>query len=198
MQWQEVIEFLGGAAVFGAVLAYLGKTAIDAYVSGRVESYKGELQRVTAEHSIRFQRLHAERAEVIKDFYAKFVHLDESLHSTLREFQQVGELPLQEKANALANEFNVIRDYFLPRRIFLEEDLCALIDSVLDKTKGIYFDVTTYEMDPRHSDYEVNPELKKERRALWEQARGVYKNEFKEIKLRLEKQFRFILGLADA
>jgi len=198
MQWQEVVEFLGGATVFGAVMAYLGKTAVDAYVSGRVESYKSELQRVAAEHSIRFQRLHAERAEVIKDFYARFVHLDENLYSTLREFQQVGEPPLEDKAKLLANEFNEIRSYFLPRRIFLEESLCELIDTALEKTKGIYFDLTTYELDPRHTDYAVNPELRKERTSLWEQARGVYKNEFKEIKLRLEKEFRAILGLADA
>lgn len=61
MQWQEIIEFLGGATVFGVVIAYLGKTGIDAFVSGRTELYKKDLERIAAEHAVRFQRLQSER-----------------------------------------------------------------------------------------------------------------------------------------
>ena len=107
MQWQQIIEFLGGTAMFGGVIAYLGKIAIDAYVSGRVEAYKGELQRVTTEHSVRFQRLHSERAEVIKEFYGKFVQLDETLHSTLRAFQQAGEPEVAPFVRTVSSVFKV-------------------------------------------------------------------------------------------
>ena len=51
MQWQEIIEFLGGATVFGAVIACLGKSAIDTFLSGRVESYKQELERIAPRSS---------------------------------------------------------------------------------------------------------------------------------------------------
>ena len=195
MQWQEIIKFLGGASVFGAVIAYLGKTAVDAYVSGRVETYKSDLQRLTSEHSIRFQRLHSERAEVIKELYAKFALLDDTLYSTLCSFQLVGEPPLKDKVSMLSEQFNELRNYFLPRRIFFDEPLCKVIDSILDIAKGIFFDITTYEVDPMHEEYKFNREVLLERHEFWEKARTTHKEQFAEVKVKLEKQFRVVLGI---
>lgn len=131
MQWQEIIEFLGGAAAIAGTIAFLGKKAIEAYLAGRVEAYKSNLEKIASEHSIRFQRLHSERAEVIKDFYGKLVLLDESLYSALRPFQAVGEPGLKEKVKNIADQFNDLRNYFLPKRIFFEEKVCELIDRIL-------------------------------------------------------------------
>jgi len=195
MQWQQIIEFLGGAAVSGGVIASLGKPAVDAYVSGRVETYKAELQRLTGEHSVRFQRLHSERAEVIKELYAKFARLDDTLCSTLRSFQLVGEPSLKEKVSKLSEQFNDLRDYFLPRRIFFDESLCKVIDSVLEIAKGIFFDITTYEVDPMHAEYKFNREVLRERHEFWEKARTTHKEQFAEVKAKLEGEFRVILGI---
>jgi hypothetical protein len=195
MQWQEIVEFLGGAAVFGAVIAYLGNTSINAFVSGRVEAYKADLQRATAEHSVRFQRLHSERAEVIKEFYAKFARLDDTLNSTLRSFQLVGEVSLEQKVSALGEQFNELRDYFLPRRIYFVEPLCKTIDSTLEIAKGIFFDITTYKIDPMHEEYRFNREVLLQRHEFWEKARASHKAEFAEVKATLEEQFRTILGI---
>lgn len=120
MNWQEIVEFLGGAAVFGIVIAYLGQKAIEAYLSGRLEEYKGALQRETTEHSIRFQSLHAERAETIKTLYARLVVANDVLGSTLARFQSGTDMPLPEKVSSLAHALNELRDYYLPRKIFLE------------------------------------------------------------------------------
>jgi len=195
MQWQAIIEFLGGAAIFGAVIAYLGKAAVDAFISGRVETYKSELQRVTAEHSVRFKRLHTERADVIKELYARVAKLDDNLFSTLRSFQLVGEPSLQDKVSSLSVQFNDLRDYFLPRRIFFNEPLCQVIDSVLESAKGIFYDITTYNVDPVHEEYKGDREALRERRELWEKARAAHKQHFAEIKAKLEKEFRAILGI---
>lgn len=196
MNWQEIIEFLGGAAVFGGVIAYLGKTAVDAYVSGRVESYKAEIQRVSTEHSVRFQYLHAERATAIRDLYAKIAVLDETLSSALRAFQLAGEPPLKDKISTLATQFNELRDFYLPRRIFFEPRVCELIDSALDTAKGIFFDITTYEVDPSHPQYSFDREILKERHEFWEKARAAHQNQFAEVKAKLERGFREILGIA--
>lgn len=97
MQWQGIVEFLGGSAVFGAVIAYLGKTGIEAFVSGRIESYRKNLERIAAEHAVRFQRLHSERADIIKTLYKELSQLDEVLSSTLAPFQSVQAPSLIEK-----------------------------------------------------------------------------------------------------
>lgn len=193
MNWQEIIEFLGGAAVFGAVLAYLGKTAVDAYVTGRVESYKGDLQRLTTEHSVRFQRLHSERAEVIKDLYARVARLHDTLHSTLRLFQAVGEPPLVEKVRSLSLQFNELRDFYLPRKIFFAASTCELMDAILEIAKNIFFDITTYEVDTSTEAYSRDVLL--ERHEFWAQARAAHNKEFAELKKKLEREFREILGI---
>ena len=195
MQWQEIIEFLGGAAAIAGTIAFLGKKAIEAYLAGRVEAYKSNLEKIASEHSIRFQRLHSERAEVIKDFYGKLVLLDESLHSALRPFQAVGEPGLKEKVKNIGDQFNDLRNYFLPKRIFFEEKVCELIDRILEAAKGVFFDITTYEVDTQDLSYKYDRELLKERHEFWEKARNIHKNEILELKKQLEREFRGILGI---
>ncbi len=148
--WQEIIEFLGGAALFGAVIAYLGKTGIDAFVSGRIESYKKNLERIAAEHSVRFQRLHAERADIIKTFYEQLSRLDEVLSSTLAPFQSAQDKPLPEKVQLMSKHFNETREYFVPRRVFFDEHTCEQVDRVLAVARGIFFDITAYEIGVQH------------------------------------------------
>lgn len=195
MQGQEIAKFLGSATVFGAVIAFLGKAWIDAFISGRLEAYKADLQRATAEHSVKFQSLHSERAEVIKEFYAKVARLDDILYSTLRSFQLVAEPSLVAKVSKLSEQFNEIRDYFLTRRIFFDEPLCKVIDSTLEIAKGIFYDITTYEVDPKNEKYQFNREVLKERHEFWEKARATHKAEFAQVKAKLEEQFRAILGI---
>ena len=44
MNWGPIVEFLGGAAAISLALAYLGKSAIDSFASGRLEAYRSELE----------------------------------------------------------------------------------------------------------------------------------------------------------
>ena len=195
MQWQEIFEFLGGVTVFGAVIAYLGKTGIDAFVSGRIESYKKNLERITAEHSVRFQSLHAERAEIIKTFYDKLSQLDEVLSSTLAQFQPVHDISLVEKVQLMSKHFNETREYFVPRRIFFDEHTCVQVERVLVVARGIFFDVTTYEIDIQHPQYKYDRSILKERHEFWEKARVSHMSDFSPLKKNLEDQFRSLLGI---
>lgn len=194
MQWQ-IIEFLIGAGAISGTIAFLGKKAIETYLAGRVEAYKSNLEKIATEHSIRFQKLHTERAEVIKDFYGKLVLLDNTLHSTLHPFQTVGEPRLKEKVGQLAEQFNDLKNYFLPKRIFFEETVCELIERIIETANGVFYDITTYEIDPQDSSYKYNRELLKERHEFWEKARNIHKNEMSKLKKQLEKEFRTILGI---
>ena len=197
MNWEILFEFAIGAAAFSAALAYVGRKAVDAFFSARMEAHKAELQRLGLEHSVRFQKLHAERAEVIKDFYARLSVLDEVLRSTLRSFQQVGEEPLPEKVKRLGEQFNSVRDFFLAKRIFFEPSIVTLIDEILDTARGIFFDITTYNVDPAHPEYKYNREVLRERHEFWEKARTTHTKQFAELKAKLESQFRQILGIQD-
>ncbi|WP_296935295.1 hypothetical protein [uncultured Marinobacter sp.] len=195
MAWQEVINFLGGATAISLTVAFLGKKAIEAFLQGRIESYKKNLERIASENSIRFQRLHSERAEIIKDFYEKLAVLDDTLYSTLRPFQAVGEPELEEKVKELSVQFNDLREYFLPKRIFFENDLCELIDKILETAKGVFFDITTFPVDIKDTHYKYDRGLLKERHEFWEKARNIHNNEIASLKRDLEDEFRQILGI---
>jgi len=197
MEWEEIFKFLGGASVFGAVIAYLGKISIDAFVSGRIESYKKDLERIAAEDNIRFQRLHAERADCIKSFYEKLTQLDEVLSSTLAPFQSVGHARLVDKVQLMSKHFNETREYFIPRRIFFDEATCTQVDRVLNIARGIFFDITVYEIDPEHLQYKFDRSVVLERHEFWEKARASHKNDFSPLKKNLEDQLRSMFGIGN-
>ncbi len=195
MQWNQIIESLGGMAVFGAVTAYLGRIGLDAFVSGRIESYKKNLERIAVEHDVRFKRLHTERADIIKCFYEKLSKLDEVLSSALAPFQLAQDAPLVEKVELMAKHFNETRDYFVPRRIFFDEQTCEQVDRVLNLARGIFYDVTVHEIDVQHPNYKYDRGILIERHDFWEKARASHKNDFSPLKKNLEGQFRKILGI---
>ncbi len=181
--------------MFGAVIAYLGKTGIDAFVSGRIESYKKNLERIAAEHSVRFQRLNAERADIIKTFYEQLSRLDEVLSSTLAPFQSAQDKPLPEKVQLMSKHFNETREYFVPRRVFFDEHTCEQVDRVLAVARGIFFDITAYEIGVQHPQYRYDRGILKDRHEFWEKARASHKSDFSPLKKNLEDQFRSLLGI---
>jgi hypothetical protein len=195
MDWEAIIKFFGGATAISGLFAYLGKKGIESYLSGKLESHKKNLERIAAEHSIRFQHLHSERATVVKEMYEKLVTLDESLDSTLRRFQAAGEESLEDKVSALSNNFNALRNYYLPKRIFFDEPLCELIDQILESAKGIFYDITTHAVNPEDPSYQYARELLTERHEFWKKARGIHNNEVSDLKKNLENEFRNILGI---
>lgn len=195
MNWNALAEFCLTVVSISGVLAYVGRRAVDAFFQSRIETHKAELQRSVTEHSVRFQKLHAERAEVIKDFYAQLAVLDNALVSTLRLFQAIGERPLTEKVSQLAEYYNSLAEYFLPRRIFFDAPMCNLIDDILDTARGIFFDITAYQVDPQHPENKFDRQVLLERHEFWDKARATHKQEFAELKTKLETEFRGILGI---
>ncbi len=195
MQWKEIIEFLGGTTAISLTFGFLGKKAIEAYLAGRIEAYKNNLEKIAYEHTVRFKRLHTERAEIVKIIYEKLVFLDDTLCSTLRFLQRVDEPSLKDKVDKLSDQFNELREYFLPKRIFFEKKLCELIDKILESAKDVFYDITTLPVDPKGKPYKYDKELLRERHDFWEKARGIHKNEIYQLKTELENEFRTILGV---
>jgi hypothetical protein len=195
MDWQAIIEFLGGSVVFSAAFGYIGKAAVEAYLKGRIAEHKADLDRIATEHSVRFQRLHSERADIIKDLYARLAKLDDALGSALKSFQHAGDMPLVDKVHSLPSLYNDLRDYYVPKRIFFAQDTCSSIDTILDHFREIFFDITAYPVDPTSPEYQANRSALMERRDFWEKARKMHSNEFTAAKSGLEHSFRGLLGI---
>jgi hypothetical protein len=70
-----------------------------------------------------------------------------------------------------------------------------LVDSILDIAKGIFLDITIFDVDPRSPNYQGNREVLRERREYWEKARTAHNKEFAAVRTQLEKEFRALLGI---
>lgn len=197
MDWEAIIKFLGSVAGISAVLMFLGKKTIEAFIAARVEKYKSNLEKIAIEHSIRFQKLHSERAEAIKDLYQKLVDLDLSLNSVLKGFHHAGEPAIEEKIKVLSQRHNDLYYFYLPKKIYFETDVCKLMDTIIDTSRDIFIDVTTYPIDPKDIQYKFDRELLLERHNYWKKARETHQNEITQLRQRLEDKFRNILGISE-
>lgn len=195
MDWEQIIKFLGGTTALTGLFAYLGKTTIESFLTGKLEAHKKNLEQIATENTIRFQQLHSERAEVVKVLYSKLVLLDGSLYSTLRRFQAVGEPSMVEKVNELANNYNSFREYFLPNKIFFEEPLSDKIDDIIEDAKGVFFDLTTHPVNTSELSSQYHQDVLDERHDFWEKARSIHENKTSSLKEELENEFRLILGI---
>ena len=197
IDWESLLKFLGGVTGISMALAYIGKKAIEAYLSSRVERYKAELKNLTTEHSIRFQQLHTERANVIKELYNKLIVLDQSLVDALRGLHPVGNgIPtLEDKVNALGKAHYDLYEFYVPKKIYFEKKICELLDSIVENSRGVFLDITLYPVDPKDTSYKYDRELLSERHVFWQKARETYKTTISELKKTLEDEFRRILGI---
>jgi len=149
--------------------------------------------KIAVEHSIRFQKLHTERAEAIKDLYQKLVDLDLALHSVLKSFQHVGEPTIEEKVKKLSQKHNELFFFYLPRKIFFDKDVCTLMDSLVEISRDVFIDITTYPLDPKEIQFDRG--LLQERHDYWEKARAAHQNQITQLKEKLEDRLRDILGI---
>jgi hypothetical protein len=113
------LQPLAIGALLTAAIAFVGKAAVNHFFSVKVETHRSELKQIADQHSIRFQALHSERAEIIKECYARLADLNYSLATTLKLWQPASDPPLLEKVKGIEDAFNAFRDYYVPRRIFL-------------------------------------------------------------------------------
>jgi hypothetical protein len=195
MDWEAIIKFLFVVSGISGAFAFIGKKSVEAFLASRVEKYKSNLEIIATEHSIRFQQLHSERAQVIKVLYEKLVNLDLSLHSTLKHFQPAEEPNLEEKIKSLSKKHNELFYFYLPKKIFFEKHICDLLDSVMEKAKKVFIGITIYPIDTQNIEYKCNPELLKEKLELWEKGRNIFQNEITQLKKELEDKFRNLLGV---
>ena len=196
MDWAELAKYGISVAGMSAVFAYIGKKAIESYLSGRLESHKSQLQIAATEHSIRFQRLHSERAEVIRDLYSKISELDIALKDCLKAFHAVGEPDLRTKVERVRLAHNALVEFYPQRRIFLEQDLCTVLDTIVERSGGIFVDITNLPVDPMSQEYQHNRQLLRERMENWDRARQTHRDDIAQLKAELETRFRRILGIA--
>lgn len=199
MSWEEsyrlavaVLTSVGGgtAIVFG-FSSWLGKI----WAARILGNEQLALEKLRREHEVRFSKLHLERAEAIKELAQCLQDLDDSLHSFLKNFQPVEEPNLQTKIDLSIELHNKFVASYKSHRIFFSRETEQLMHKLALCSRDAYIDVQTYPVNVDDIQYQMMPELLKERNECWKTARKAFQEDLQKLKETLEDSFREILGI---
>jgi hypothetical protein len=199
-----IIGLGGGAAIIWVLSSWLGRVWAARILEKdrlryqkELEAVRTELGRVSQEYLIKFSRLHAQRADIIKELHEKLVSTQTAMGSILNIFQEAGEPSLEEKIKKFVASFNDFYLFYLRRKIYFPKRICEQIEGLALELKHIHIDITTYPLDKTDPEYRVSPELLRERREFWKQARDNFENKASALAQSIEIEFRVLLGVED-
>jgi len=159
------------------------------HLAKEMEGWKTGYQNVLNECQVRFSRLHADRADAIRQLYVRLVKLEE----TLRAFVTPSYLVDNRGDKWLAEIRKVFFDfdqYFTQNRIFFSPTDCLCIDDLRKIAEKAYMDYTIYEVVPE--ELEVEDKIKE--RQLRYKAYLAMTEKFPALRINLEREFRAAMG----
>lgn len=160
-----------------------------------IEKHRAELARVTNEHSIKFSRLHVDRAKVIQEFYSMLYSLDTSLKSLLAPFQKAGDKTLTEKFDIVIDSFNSMFPFYFEHKIFFDKEMCVLIENIIKEMRAIIAGVNILPIEYDHPAYKDREGLINEKRDFMNESWKKMNGEINSAKEKLEDSFRELLGV---
>ena len=181
----DIIKYFGGIAFITAAVVYLAKLLIKQSFSKDLEVFKSNLEKEAHKERTRFEKLHAERAEVIKEIYSRIVRTQRAFESLMKPIIWTGETSEEEKSKELTSEFNGLSDFYGQNRIFLEESLATEIDNLLTKWLDIWYQWMEVK------DIQRSGQAAKK----WNEAWDKVKSEIPPVKKSIEDRLRAILGI---
>jgi hypothetical protein len=195
MWWQQFITVLGGGALCLAAVAWLARSIVahvlardvDAHKSKlaaasavEIERLKSDLQKTAFEHQVTFGKLHAERAEIIKNLHTRLISLKKAAvgygSSVGDENPEVG----KKRMNELRDAIGTLLDAMERDRIFLS---VALSEKIENLAKKILIPVIKF-LHPGSPSKES-----------WTDVWSTAESDIQKIQLDLENEFRSILGV---
>ncbi|MCK5123352.1 MAG: hypothetical protein KAQ87_04380 [Candidatus Pacebacteria bacterium] len=181
---KDLSKVLGIAGFF---VWFLQKYTEQLFAKDLVE-FKFGLQKEAMQFKIRYEKLHSERAEIIKEVYKKIIGTYKSFHSLMCPLQLAGEPTEEEEIKLAVKEINELVDYYEENRIFFEEELAKEIDKLLRKFRESW-NQFNYSKDLKDG----NGRDAKEWNKAWKQI----SEDVPVVKQLIEKRFRSIIGIID-
>ncbi|MDP3110613.1 MAG: hypothetical protein Q8M71_00740 [Thermodesulfovibrionales bacterium] len=192
----------GGAAIIIRLSSWLGRVWANRILekdrlkyNRELEIVKNELGRASQEYLIKFSTLHAERGQMIRELYKKLMSTQRMMNSTLKKFQQAGELSIEDKITKFVDEFSGFYQFYLDCRIYFPARICSQIEDLAIKLQEAHIDITTYPVDTKDIEYKMGEGLSKERQESWEQARKTFNTQAEPLFRNIETEFRELLGV---
>lgn len=182
----NLFEILGITTIFSTALVLIIRKLIDRFFSRDLEKFKSGLEKEVIKHRTKFEILHTERANVIKEVYKRITRTQRAFESLVCPLQPAGDPPEEEKTKILIEEFNGLSNYYLENRLFFNENLAKEIDELLKEFVDIWHN---WEF------VKTLNNTKKSNIKEWCDTWDKVKNEIPPIKKLIENKFRDIIGI---
>jgi len=203
--YEIIIASIGGSAALVAVLGWLAKsfvsnlldkdiekykTKLSAEKDAQIENLKHELQKVSTEHKVRFEKLHSRRDEVIANLYSHIVDFYQAVDRFLDYAIILNEESLEKETKLLWEAVDSFKNYSEKHRIYFSEEICARLDSLYEAadkpTSRLMVAVEHQDIDEDENGTLIDS---------WKGAREALEVDVKQIRETLEKDFRDLLGV---
>ena len=212
MNWNEIIKFLISASGVSAIIIYIGKKLVDksldasiekykTQLSKELELYKSDLSRVNTEHQIKYNRLHEQRGEKVKELYQLIYELEKKLKHLTSPFQGP-EWPTEtERSESVKTHLFELEDTLELNRIYFNDDLSKKIESIIKESRNILSMIFKAKLIQKHND-DLNTrnnhhlvDNPHEPLDTWVEAESFVQNEIKQARMDLINEFHVIIGV---
>ncbi|MGV0854821.1 hypothetical protein ACTS9E_04405 [Empedobacter brevis] len=159
-------------------------------LSKEVEDFKSELKIKEIERNITFNKLHEERAVVLKTLYKKSLDINLSMLKLTHPAQ--GKEWFKNFDSNIEVD-NVLKDYcsyYMANLIYLNKDLGVKIEKFLDKCHRIETQMATAKRN-----YNFNKEINKQSIKTWSLSFDSWQHDLRYIQEDLVEEFRKLLGV---
>lgn len=179
--WYDFLKYISSVAIVATALGWVARRLIDNFFSKKIEEYKAQLEKENTKYKITYEKLHAERANVIKETYKKLIDVHDGLKSYMIKKDQ------KDLEDLLVNLCN-FNKYYDQNRIFLNEALAKKLDQIRDFCWGIYGNFGASVVMEKMKDYMA---------ANKEYLKGIKKfmDDFPSLRENIEKEFRTLIGI---
>jgi len=182
-------EMLAASSVVVAGAVWLIRKISERFFDRDLEKFKSSLEREAIQFRVRYEKLHTERAIVIKEIYKRIAKVHIILLSLTNPGKFTGEPPIAEQEKEAAEAINDLVEFYEENRVFLEESLGKEIDNLIRIIRDSWY---TFQFSQQmRSTGETGAGDK--RFESWKLA----KDEIPKVKRVIETKFRGILGIED-
>jgi len=225
MDWESIIKTVGGMGAIVIATAWLAKKIIISLLEKDLAQYKINLEsqsslaikrfELEAEKKIiEYTSLHAKRASLVTEMYAKLYDLHNAITKLLCEYQdreiredvdkkrhpkwEPGKMVYgvhtlnEDEEKALKELSSLTSDFYVfygRNKIYFAETICNLVDRFTTLASYMSFNYHNVALKDEHGELYVNPEIKR----VWDKAIEV----MPELLSLMEQEFRKLLGVVE-
>ncbi|MDA2086267.1 hypothetical protein PDM90_02590 [Bacillus cereus] len=170
----------------------------------QIEEHKSELKKINDKYHIKFNKLHADRAVIIKDLYSKLVALESKAKDLMGPNGSINRsIPRSREPEKTAEIYENLRvstvdflDCYTQNKIYFSEEVCKLFEDITDGIPTISVQFFSYMPSKGVQVQEEAISVEKKEKEDRIVAEFIY-DEMPKIKSALEAEFRELLGVIE-